>query len=331
MKTHPPKATFAIAVALLATTAISRAAEFRATTTAAATACPFCVSIKQTLAEQMIDSDVSVLAKLITLPDLENLEESDELPKGTFEVVDVISGERHIAKDFRFQAICVGQHEAGDVFLVMGSDAPAMIWTTPLKMSKRGIAYIKKVPSLPEKGPKRLAFFQDYLEDEEAMLAFDAYDEFAQAPYEDIIGLKEVLHREKFLKWVQDPEVSTNRKRLYFTLLGICGQKEDIALLEELIRSDEREKRKALDALIACYLNLKGKDGLALVTERFLKNQDAEYIDTFAAITALRFHGTEIEIIPATRLWLPCGTCWIAPKWPTWSSPIWRVGKTGRS
>jgi hypothetical protein len=85
-------------------------------------------------------------------------------------------------------------------------------------------------------------------------------------------------------------------------MLGVCGGKQDLPMLEELITSQDRQTRGALDALVAAYLTLKGPDGMPLVEELFLENKDAEYTDTYATIMALRFHGTEEKIIPRERL-----------------------------
>ncbi len=73
-------------------------------------------------------------------------------------------------------------------------------------------------------------------------------------------------------------------------------------MLEEMIKSKDRQTKGALDALVAAYLTLKGPDGMPLVEDLFLKNKDAEYTDTYATIMALRFHGTEEKIIPRERL-----------------------------
>ncbi len=85
-------------------------------------------------------------------------------------------------------------------------------------------------------------------------------------------------------------------------MLGACSKADDIPLLEEMIKSKDRQTKGALDALVAAYLTLKGPDGMPLVEELFLKDQDAEYTDTYATIMALRFHGTEEKIIPRKRL-----------------------------
>ncbi len=60
--------------------------------------------------------------------------------------------------------------------------------------------------------------------------------------------------------------------------------------------------RPALDALLGCYLTLKGDEGLRLVEDVFLRNPKCLYADTYAAVMALRFHGTEGGIIPRERI-----------------------------
>jgi hypothetical protein len=47
---------------------------------------------------------------------------------------------------------------------------------------------------------------------------------------------------------------------------------------------------------------LAGEKGLKLVDELFLANKQAPYADTYGAIMAVRFHGTEGEVIPRSAL-----------------------------
>src|SRR5205807_2474221 len=91
------------------------------------------------------------------------------------------------------------------------------------------------------------------------------------------------------------------RRRLYLTMLGVCGDKSDISLFEDMLKANDGRPKAALDALIAAYLTLKGPEGMPLIEDLFLK-KDSEYVDTYAAIMALRFHGQEEKIIPRARL-----------------------------
>jgi hypothetical protein len=154
-----------------------------------------------------------------------------------------------------------------------------------------------------------LTFFQRYLEDEDPHLAADAYEEFARAPYEVVVAMNEAMDRERLIAWIRDPQVSNNHRRLYLTMLGVCGTPEDVAMLEKMLTSDDRGasptgrgSSAGLDALIACYVKLKGPDGLSLIEDLFLKNRDAEFPDTYAAITALRFIAEQTDVVPRSRV-----------------------------
>ena len=71
----------------------------------------------------------------------------------------------------------------------------------------------------------------------------------------------------------------------------------------EEVQQDERRKKLGLDALVACYLILRGPDVMDVVENRFLKNPKAEYTHIYSTIMALRFHGDEnTGVIPRERL-----------------------------
>ena len=264
-------------------------------------ACPFCSAINLTFAEQIKTNDVVVIAKLVEIP--EPVDDPDaELPKSIFEITNVIKGDDAVRTGMKVRSLLIGRYPLGNEFLIMGVDPPNVSWSTPMKANKRVVGYLQKIQSLPKKGAERLQFFQQYFEDEESVLAFDAYDEFAAAPYEDVVALKEKMNRPQLVKWIRDKNTSTNRRRLYLTMLGICGNDSDVDMLEEFIKSGDRKKQAGLDALIAAYLKLKGEPGLDLIVDTFLKDKDVEYVDTLAAVTALRILGTEIQAIPKERI-----------------------------
>ena len=269
--------------------------------TASCAVCPFCSAIALTFAQQLDNSDIVVVAKLIKVPSSLPLP-SGEFPKAEFEIQSILKGKKFVGDGMKFKTQLVGLYPEGQKFLVMGVDPPKVAWTTPMKASDRVFKYLDEIQKLPEKGPERLAFFQNYFEDKESVLAFDAYDEFAAAKYEDLIALKDKMDHKKLVGWVKSKDTSVNRRRLYFTMLGVCGKKEDIEMLEDFITSGSRKKRAGLDALIACYLNLKGEEGIELIQKTFIEDKDADYVDTLAAVSALRFHGTEVDIVPKKKI-----------------------------
>ncbi|HET6883135.1 MAG TPA: hypothetical protein VFI31_23400 [Pirellulales bacterium] len=269
-------------------------------TPASVWACPFCNAQSKTLSEELDGADAAVIAKLLKGPSKEAIAAGNADAESTFEVVQVLKGPEKLPKTIG--VLYFGQQPSGTQFLIFGVDPKKIQWAAPNPLSARAVKYVAQLSKLPKKGAVRLAFFQEYLEDQESLLATDAYDEFARAPYAEVKDLKEQMHRDRLLAWINDREVPASRRRLYLTMLGVCGQPDDIAVLEQMIKSSDRQVRTALDAMVACYLILKGPEGMPLIEELFLKNKDAEYTDTYAAIMALRFLGQEASAVPKERL-----------------------------
>lgn len=267
--------------------------------------CPFCSAVSLTFSEEIESMDAVVIAELISLPPPVRASApgpNEEIPKAKFKIVEVVKGNSFVDKKQPIETIYFGEGKQGQTFLIMGVDPPKLMWSTPLKLTKRARGYIPQLLALPKDGSKRLQFFQQHLEDEDEMLARDAYDEFAKAPYPVIESLKGELNHSQIVGWIQDPDIPASRRRLYLVMLGVCGSEHDAAMLEEMMKSDDRKAKAGLDAMIGCYLTLKGAAGMPLVEKLFLADEDAEYADTYAAIMALRFHGSETDAIPRKRI-----------------------------
>jgi hypothetical protein len=261
-------------------------------------ACPFCAAVSQTLRQEIEAMDGAAIGKLV--PDDGKTPAEEGIAR--FQIVEIIKGNELLKIGQVVSAPYFGKSTADSRFLLLGVDPPELMWSSPLPVSERAQKYIREMLALPADMTERLKFFQQYFEDSDSVLARDSYDEFANASYEEVKKLKPFMSREKLLGWISNTELSPDRKRLYLTLLGVCGNKEDTALLEELMRSSDPAKRTGMDAMIGCYLTLKGADGLALVEELFLKNKKCEFADVYAAIMALRFHGTDGGVIDRSRV-----------------------------
>ena len=272
-----------------------------ASITASAVACPFCTAVSQTFSEEMQSMDIVLFAELIEVPDDDDEDATGELPRCKFKVTEVLNGEAWYAQDDTIEVHYFGPNSEGGTFLIMGTDPPQTMWGTPLIVKQRAQAYLKELPLLPT-GNERLEFFIDYLEDEDELLARDAYDEFAKTPYDGVIALKDSMDHDQLVGFIRNPDTPPSRRRLYLTMLGVCGNQDDCEMLETMMQSDNREDKAGLNALIACYLSLAKAEGLPLIEELFLANQDAEYQDTYAAIMALRFHGNDHDVIPREKL-----------------------------
>lgn len=228
-------------------------------------------------------------------------DKGQDLLPATFEITEILKGQTFLGKAKTVKTVYGKAAKRGDRFLVMGVDPPKIAWSTPLQLSDRAVDYVRRVRALPQT-PQRLAFFQEFLEDQETVLARDAYDEFAQAPYKAVKSVKDHLHHDRLVAWLKTPGIPASRRRLYLVLLSACGGPSDLPMLADLLKSDDRTTKIGLDAMIGCYLLLAGPDGMTLVENLYLRNAKADYADTYAAITALRFIGTETDAIPRERL-----------------------------
>ena len=258
--------------------------------------CPFCSAASQTLRQEIMSMDAVAIGRL------ETDGRTDVDGTAAFRIEKVLSGEKLIKLDQQIDASYFGPGKSAKKFLLLAVDPTKLLWSSPLPISADAEKYIEAIRKLPESQVERLEFFQKYFEHSDSLLARDSYDEFALAPYSDVVLLKDKMNREQLLKWVQDTSKSPDRKRLYFTMLAICGKPEDAVLFESMIRSENAEARAGLDALIAAYLTLKGEEGVELVKKEFFDNEKSQYADIYSAVMALRFHGTEANVLPKTAI-----------------------------
>ena len=281
-------------------------------------ACPFCSAVSLTFAQEIAQSQAAVIVRLVEPPPAGALSPRAEgpLPKGKFAVVEALKGADLVADAGHggadgapIETILLEEKPVGTLFLLMGIEPPKLVWSSPIPVSPRAVEYLRSLSTLPEKGPDRLAFFQRHLEDADETLARDAYDEFAVAAYADVRGLADRMDPTQLLGWIENPKVQANRRRLYATMLGTCGTRADADRIGAILASrdlapDKAEVRSGLDALIACFVKLRGPEGLQLVDELFLDRRGREipFTETYAAVMALRFLGEESQSVPRDRV-----------------------------
>ncbi|MGE0607257.1 MAG: hypothetical protein AB7O62_09205 [Pirellulales bacterium] len=278
-------------------------------------ACPFCGGVQQTLSDEINTAEASVIVKLVGK--VEKQAETVKAPAGgipvppqiektRFEIVEILKGAELVGDTKQIEVLYFGDAKPGTPFLIQGAELDGLAWGTPVVLTDRAVSYVRQLPELPESGGERLAFFQKYLEDEEQLMANDSYDEFAKAPYADVKAVVDYLDHDQLIAWIKNPETLTSHARLYYLMLGLVSQANprpgDIKMLEEGITADPIDLKPALDAMIGCYLTLRGAEGMPLIEDTFLKNPKSPYADTYSAIMALRFHGQEEQIIPRERI-----------------------------
>jgi hypothetical protein len=291
-------------------------------------ACPFCSVVWPPFSKQIDEADVATVARLVKSPTAEALvpKVGEPVPLGEFQIVDVLKGfDQVVAAGLAgvdakpLEATLLEERPVGTLYLCLATaepaeDAKSLAWASPSRISDRAAAHIKRLSRLPKEGPDRLAFFQQYLEDEDELLAKDAYNEFAGAPYADVRGLRDRMDPAKLLDWIENPKTQISNRRLYATMLGVCGTRADAdriaAILEgktadgEPLPADRVAIRGGLDAMIACLVALRGAEALDLIDRLFLERtgRDVPVADTYAAVMALRFLGEESDLVPRERV-----------------------------
>ncbi len=252
------------------------------------TACPFCNGVTLTLTEQLGAADSAVLVKWKSgtpakLSDAGSTE---------FEVVDIVHQQaaRKLQKGSRFNLVRYRSAKSGDLFLLLGLLSGETIeWGSPIEVTQAGYDYMKNSPKPDRPASKRLTYFLHYLEHPDRMIAEDSFGEFANAAYEDVVQLKAQLPRDKLRTWLNSKSVSQGHVALYGMLLGLCGTDDDARLLERKILETPDDIRLGIDGLMGGYLLLTGEKGLAVLEEAKLRNKQAEFTETYAAMQALRF------------------------------------------
>ena len=214
--------------------------------------CPFCTVESRTFSEEITSSDAVVMAKLVKEApplDVQSGDANGPVAADPERRPGQLPSRRHAPRPGthctpakRFRSSISVRSEKDKSFMITGIGSDTLEWMTPLPLSPTATEYVRKLPTVASAGAERLAFFQDYLENADPLLAQDAYDEFARAPYVMLEQLGHRMQHDKLVQWVKSSEVNPSRRRLYLTMLGVCGDKHDLPMLEEMLKSDYQPK-----------------------------------------------------------------------------------------
>ena len=255
----------------------------------ATAACPFCSAPMLTLSEQYSKADAALLVQWASATP----SEKNKPGTTTYQIVQVL---RDPLKSYEKGAsIKLDRHRAGkpgDLSLLLGSKAEIIEWGSPLDVSETMLNYIVQAPSLEVSPVTRLEYFLKFLEAADPEIGNDAYAEFANAPYKEIVLVAKAMPRDKLRKWLVSPDVPVTRLGLYGLMLGLCGDASDVAIMEKKINESSDEFRLGIDGVMGGYLLLTGERGLPMIEDTKLKNKKAPFSETYAAMQALRFMWT---------------------------------------
>ena len=271
------------------------AAVFVSTVSGPVLACPFCSAPSLTFSEQLASADAAVLVQWVSAKQGKSDDDGVTDPdRTTYEIAEVLRSPKGetLKKGEKIELARYRSGKKGDLFLIFGTRGNQLEWGSPIEVTETSYNYIAQAPSPESDKQKRLEYFLKFLEFPDEMIANDAYAEFANAPYHDIVKVTDKLPRTKLAKWVRSDDTPATRLGLYGLLLGLCGNEADAALMREKITAETEQFRLGMDGVIGGYLLLSGEEGLKVVEQtKFIKSPDKKvpFSETYAAMQALRF------------------------------------------
>ena len=275
--------------------------------------CPFCDAPSQTMAELVDQSDHLLLGKWIGGDKPTN----ESAGSATFRIVAVAKSKGDVFKveeELQLPQYIAGDSEAS--YILMGPGIKLIDWHVPNEATESSWDYVSNLPPLvtdQKQQIERLAYFLDFLQHPELTVSNDAYAEFASAPYEVIVPLRDKMPRDNLRKWVTDPDTPVTRMGLYGLLLGLCGKEEDAEAMKQKILNPDSDFRLGIEGVMSGYLLIAGEQGLEVLEKN--KMQSKTYVDkdgkevklpfseVYATMQTLRFMWTyEPDRIPRERL-----------------------------
>ncbi|REJ91051.1 MAG: hypothetical protein DWQ34_16125 [Planctomycetota bacterium] len=254
-------------------------------------ACPFCEAPSLTLTEQLNQSDVAALVQWV---ESKPLDREEGFPGSTtYEVVEVVhDASNTLEKGGQVTLKRDRAAQKGDLFLLLGTNGTTIEWSSPLEVTETAFQYMKQAPTRETAPVERLGYFLQFLEWQDPLIANDAYAEFANAPYKDIALLADEIPRESVRDWILDPNTPPTRIGLYGLLLGLSGNEDDAQMMLDKILEPTQEFRLGINGVMSGYMLLTGEEGLAKIEDAKLRDEDAPFSETYAAMQSLRFMWT---------------------------------------
>jgi len=269
---------------------------------AGAIACPLCMGAFQpSEAQDLITAPQAVLAVPTSDP-------------SRFRVIEVVKGARpaggtveggYPRNGHQFDA--VGSRSEKALLLVRDDLLPT--WTILGAIGADHLGWLRKLAAgkpaaqmSPEDWRVRAALVVPYLESREPLAAEIAYDELTAAPYPTLRTLKSRLAAPAIRRWIADPE-RLARQPLYLLLLGIAGDAQDAAGLEQRLEAAWASRDPAnVSPMIAADLELRGVSRMAWVDEKYMRDQGRSTRELEAALLALSVQGNSNGVVPRERV-----------------------------
>jgi len=299
-----------------------------------AKACPFCSALALSLRAELEQLDCAAIAICTKVAD-----KDAELSIYRFRVINTVKGLTNVQSDVTtsqsassnsdgprllgktIEAYSFQEYRIGDTALLYGSGKLGDIqWAPSEPLTPLATTYIKRVVALSGDANQNsgktksrntwLNHYFEHLESEDEWVRRDAYNAMATAsikelkPWSQHIGANELKNR------IAAEETPTAHRRFYWAVLGLCGEAADAIFAREAILDQLQEGQSqplardsiGLDAAISTYLLLGGEDALQEVERELLSSSKRHSSERYAAISALRVHAQEFNLLEKDRI-----------------------------
>lgn len=172
----------------------------------------------------------------------------------------------------------------------VSSASKTLVWDFAEPVTRQAFEYITSVPDFEQPATDRLLFFLKHLEHKDDLIAADAWGEFANSRYEDIVAIKGHLPADKLKQWIVDSDLSPERPGMYGMLLGLCGRQQDVPfLLDQIGPGAQSNVRFGVEGLMGGLLVLSKNEGLEFLIRSRLSNPNATTSEVFNAMSAVKY------------------------------------------
>jgi hypothetical protein len=239
-------------------------------------ACPACMQMSMTLADELETSQGAVVALPV------------DGSKTNYSIESVLRGDLRKGKILT----AANAEQVSPKYILTTVTTPNRpFWTGKARScTPEVVDFSKGVLQLPnrfEKGAAkvRLDYFKNYLGHPNKLIADSACAEFSVASFKNVLNYSKSLGHDKIKQMVTKAQ-SEEQRALYLVMLGAFASSDDLSVIEPMVQAAFKPaNRPSLSALLFCYLQTKGKDALPVIKKNFLVGTSDR---KFAALEAMR-------------------------------------------
>ena len=299
---RPSRAAIQIGVLLMASWAASLA-----------TACPFCGTVGQSLAQRR---DAAAVVAVAEAEGAATADPSSVLMQ-RFRIDQVLRDTAHAAAVGTTVPARVAGSIAGTAVLFgsAGAAAPEAAandrsWSA-VAADESLLGYVAAAPATDLPAAERLRWFAARLEHPDPAIAADAFTEFGLAPFTAVRAAASAIDPARLQAWVSEPGIDARRRGLYGLLLGVVAAatkdpavaRTCIDTLQRAVEAPADDFRAGFDGVLAGVLVAEGQDGLDSFDRCGLFGRQARALDQRHLLAAVRFAEESLtETIPRGRI-----------------------------